>query len=131
MPTWPSQLPKPTQNYSANAVGHLVTNEFEVTVRQRRKYSQREDVINVQWHMTQAQLDIFRYFVHNVIDGGALAFDTPIAGKNGLEVASVLILDGEFRVVYQPGPGEFTVTAQLLRQNPTLLSDAEYTAATT
>lgn len=117
---WPTHLPRPQQNYTVSAEGRLATNEFEINTRQRRRYSYNEDEIRVVWQMNQFQLDVFRAFVEFVLDQGANAFNTPIVGMDGLEVAEVTLVNGSFSV--SPiGPNHFTVNARLARQNPTTM----------
>lgn len=98
-----------------------MVNEFEVGTRQRRRYSYLEDTLSVNWLMSQFQLDVFRAFVKFELDNGANSFNTTIIGIDGIEDAEVQLINGQYSV-NTVGPRDYTISASLVRVNPTTMT---------
>lgn len=97
---FPLYLPKPQQTYSASQDPALASNRFEVGFRQRRRFSETEERISVQWNMDQLQFDIFRSFVKFELENGALPFLVDIIGLDGIESREVRLEGGRFSERY-------------------------------
>lgn len=119
---WPQLLPRPQQDYSVDVSNKLITTAFEIGFRQRRRYSNTEDVIRVVWQLNQLQLDILRAFVIYELDNGANPFSTYIIGLDGIETAEVYLNGGVLKYG-AIGPGYYAVSAELIRVAPTVMSE--------
>lgn len=113
MTAFPSWLPLPSRNYGADVDPYLATTEFEVGLRQRRRYSTAQERVGVTWEMSQLEYDAFCHFVREEISFGAMPFDISILGVDGLETRNAQMMGGKFsaRVL---GVGFYSVSATLL-----------------
>ena len=110
---FPATLPRCSQQYSSESNPFLVTNEFEVNSRQRRKYSNTEEKIQVRWLFSQLQFDIFKKFHKDSLGQGAGAFNLDVIGLDGLKNLSVQIIGGKFAASYT-GHRHYQVSCNLI-----------------
>lgn len=122
---FPSILPLPNQDYTANSNPFLASNEFETNIRQRRRYTKPLESIQVSWQMTQLELDIFQAFVAYSLQQGALPFEITIVGLDGLKQRTASLRGGVFTKKYV-AHGYWQVTAILITTEPDLLEEAGF-----
>ena len=90
MATWPVTLPSPEKSgYQIAPVDQTIRTEMETGApRVRRRSAARNDVVNVVWKMSDAQMAIFRTWFDSAADaaGGASWFNIDLAvGATGID----------------------------------------------
>ena len=77
MADWPASLPKPLLSGFSGNFGNMVqrTDFDSGPARQRRKFVNAPDDVQVSWRLSAAQMQIFRDFLKNTIFGGAAYFN--------------------------------------------------------
>lgn len=118
-------LPNPKQTYKGSLDPSLAVTQFDRNFRQRRRYTENQEVIEVAWLMTQFQYDLFKYFVETTLLGGSLEFDVNILGLDGLENRTVRIQGGKHVMSYRPH-GYYDITATLIAKPATLFDGDAY-----
>lgn len=118
-------LPNPKQTYKGSLDPRLAVTQFDRNFRQRRRYTENQEVIEVAWLMTQFQYDLFKYFVDITLLGGSLEFDVNILGLDGLENRTVRIQGGKHVMSYRPH-GYYDITATLISKPATLFDGDAY-----
>ena len=72
MASWPTTLPRPTWAYTLNPVDQTVATSMEAGAsRVRRRTSARNDKVDVNWQMSDAQYVIFRAWLNDASTGAA------------------------------------------------------------
>lgn len=122
---WPSNMPLPTQNYSASNDPHLSVNEFENGYRARQRFSDDEESISVSWEFSQLQMDIFSYFYQQKLKNGSLPFVTTIAGLDGFQEVEVQLKEGRFSKTYK-SHARWGVSAVLIRAGHNVMDEDVY-----
>ena len=122
---WPSMLPNPKQTYKGSLDPRLAVTQFDRNFRQRRRYTENQEVIEVAWLMNQFQYDLFKYLVDISLLGGSLEFDVNILGLDGLENRTVQIQGGKHVMSYRPH-GYYDITATLIAKPATQFDGDAY-----
>lgn len=120
MPSFPPLLPNPRQDYSAGVDPFLSVNEFETNIRQRNRFTNPLETVQVSWMFTQLQFDIFKAFVAHVLINGSAPFDLDIIGLDGLQSRNVVLRGGTYSSKLQ-GFKNYIVSATLQIQQPALM----------
>lgn len=77
MPTWPASLPQKPLNdpYQEQAPWSVIQAPVEGPPKSRRRYTAAPKPVEVQFLMTQAQLDTFEAFLDADLKGGSLTYE--------------------------------------------------------
>ncbi len=118
-------LPNPKQTYKGLLDPRLAVTQFDRNFRQRQRYTENQELIEVAWLMDQFQYDLFKYFVDINLKGGSLEFNVNILGLDGLENRSVRIQGGKHSMSYRPH-GYYDITATLIVKPATLFDGDTY-----
>jgi hypothetical protein len=114
MAAWPSTLPAPSgPGYSIKPISQTTKTDMEAgSSRTRRRFSARNDKVNLSWEMTDEQLAIFRTWFDGEAGGGAAWFTTSLLlGKGGFTTEEAKFV-GSYTTSYT-GYMSHTVTAEL------------------
>ena len=120
---WPTRLPAPRlDQYSYQAVSPFTRSDMDSgTARQRRRFVSTPTRITAGWRLSSAQLQVFEDFVSEVLDGGVLWFQLPLASARGLQPTLARLIEPP-RIASAGAPQIWDVTATLetmtLRGNP-------------
>lgn len=120
---WPSHiLPSPSVELSEDYSSNLAVTQFELSLRQRERYSIQDNLKSVSWMFNQFQFDFFKSFVNHSLNSGSRKFTVDLPGLDGMTPTEVSLLGGSFSSQHQ-GVLHWKVTASLVVENPELASD--------
>ncbi len=116
MAAWLGTLPNPTWSYTLNPVDQTIATNMESGAsRLRRRTSARNDKVDVNWMMSDAQFVSFRAWFNDAITGiagGAAWFTINLpVGDGGLTSVTARFI-GAYKASYM-STQHWTVTAQL------------------
>lgn len=106
----------------------LAVTQFETNFRQRKRYSNDQERVQVGWLFTQFEFDVFKKFVRDLISAGSGSFFLNIIGTNGLESREVQIVGGKYSSQYV-SHAHHKVTCELLVVTNSVMTNNQYNLA--
>lgn len=99
MATWPSTLPLPTlAGYGADVGGNVLRTDMESgAARQRLRFGDNPDQLNISWKFKPAEMQIFLDFFEDEINKGNDWFLMDLHRGRGLQTYEVRFVAGRYK----------------------------------
>jgi hypothetical protein len=125
MITWPSILPNPSNDFSAEAnPGTIRTQMDSGRYRQRPRFTGEHEAVNVTWLMTDYEFGVFKAIHKHQLFNGSDWFMCSLPMGDGLKAFKVRFLEGKYAAKHVPVL-HWRVTATLETEDDTSPHSAE------
>lgn len=113
MANWPASLPPPMARYSGKTNANVIRTDMDSgEARQRARFGDAPDMVNLNWKMTGAEFAIFRTFWRDELHRGSIYFVATIDIGFGEKLHQMRFVGGNFKSQRLAG-SNFQVSAEM------------------
>lgn len=119
---WPENaLPLPKRSLRVDNDPRLLSQKMEVGVRQRKRFSDAIESLNVTWEFNVVQWSYFKTFVESSLNNGAEPFMITLPTVEGLQRIRAIIIEGKYKESFYTGGVDISAELQIIK--PVVLSE--------
>lgn len=112
---WPeTHIPLPKRNLSVGANPRLLSQKMEVGTRQRKRFSDTIETLNVTWELNHVQWSFFKTFVETVLVFGSEPFEITLPTVEGLKRLPALIIEGKYNESFYTGGVDISAELEII-----------------
>lgn len=119
---WPeSFIPLPKRNLAVDHDPRLLSQRMEIGIRQRNRFSDSLENLNVTWELNFVQWSYFKTFVETVLKNGAEKFSITLPTVEGLKRVEALIVEGKYKESFYTGGVDISADLEII--DPVILRE--------